>query len=420
MTTERPGYARVAVDGLRYLGEVLGLGERFEAAAEESVRTLFDGWGHRVSRDTDDGGGTPQDAVATAPFEYSLVLDGDRVDVRLFFRPLPERGPASATGSWERGRRTLAELERLGLARLERAREVADLFRPHSERAAFGMCLAASVRASGIARPKVYFDTLAAGTERSRETVGTALDRLGSGGAWTWLQRHDPRGMAHLMPAFFALDVDGSPHARIKFYTTVAERSPAELEARLAPLGRAAAAAATGLLTDTAPQGSKPLDTPGVRPTLCWSMTSRDGARPDDATLYLPFNLYAPQQQEAHDRLRRSLDPALLARVGRLVSDHADAVEGRANPFHWAAAKLVHGGRALTLYTSAAAVEAARTARIPARAGCTPLARAGPPSAAPSQEPVTAEKGRSLTLERTASDLLKSKVGTTGFEPATP
>ncbi|MFI0736700.1 hypothetical protein ACH4PU_01130 [Streptomyces sp. NPDC021100] len=367
MTAGRPGYAGLAVDGLRYLGEVFGLGERFEAAAEESVRHLFDGWGHRVSRDTD-GGGTRQDAVSTAPFEYSLVLDGDRVDVRIFFRPLPERGPVSAAGSWERGLRTLAGLERLGLARTERVRRVADLFRPRSGPAAFGMCLAASVRAAGIARPKVYFDTLAAGTERSRETVGTALDRLGQGGAWSWLRRHDPRGMADLMPAFFALDADASPHARIKFYTTVAERSTAELEARLAPLGRAAAAAATALVTDTAPPGSQPLDMPGVRPTLCWSMTSRDGERPDDATLYLPFDRYAPRRREPHGRLRGSLDPALLARVGRLVDDHAAAVPARVNPFHWAAAKLVHGGRALTLYVSAAAVEAARTARPGRRA----------------------------------------------------
>ncbi|WP_030301592.1 hypothetical protein [Streptomyces katrae] len=366
MTTERSGYAGLAVDGLRYLGEVLELGRGFDAAAEESVCTLFEGWGHRVSRDVD-GGGTRQEAVSTAPFEYSLVLREDRVDVRLFFRPLPERGPATADGSWERGGRTLAELERRGVARLERAREVADLFRPRSERAAFGMCLAASVRASGIARPKVYFDTLAAGTEQSRETVGTALVRLGQGGAWSWLRRHDPQGMAHLMPAFFALDVDESPHARIKFYTTVAERSTAELEARLAPLGRGAAAAAAGLVADAAPQGGAALDTPGVRPTLCWSMTSRGGKRPDDATLYLPFSLYAPQQQETHSRLRSRLDPVLLARVGRLVGDHAAAVDGPANPFHWAAAKLLHGGGALTLYTSAAAVEAARTARTPAR-----------------------------------------------------
>ncbi|MGW5343518.1 hypothetical protein [Streptomyces sp. NPDC004050] len=97
-----------------------------------------------------------------------------------------------------------------------------------------------------------------------------------------------------------------------------------------------------------------------------------DGARPDDATLYLPFNLYAPQQQEMHGRRRRRLAPALLARVERLVNDHA-AAEGRANPFHWAAAKLVHGGGALTLYTSAAAVEAARTPRHPARPHSGPL-----------------------------------------------
>ncbi|MEU5809265.1 hypothetical protein [Streptomyces sp. NPDC047718] len=372
MTTERSGYTGLAIDGLHYLGEVLELGDGFDAAAEESVRTLFDGWGHRVSRD-DDGGGTRQEAASTAPFEYSLVLQGDRVDVRLFFRPLPERGPTTVPGSWERGRRTLAGLERLGVAHLERVRAVADLIRPRSERAAFGMCLAASVRASGIARPKVYFDTLAAGTEHSRETVGTALDRLGQGRAWSWLQRHDPQGMAHLMPAFLALDADGAPHARIKFYTTVAERSAAELEARLAPWGRGAAAAAAGLVADTAPQGSTALDMAGVRPTLCWSMTSRGGARPDDATLYLPFNLYAPQQQEMHGRLRRRLAPALLARVERLVNDHAAAAEGRANPFHWAAAKLLHGGGALTLYTSAAAVEAARTARYPARPHSAPL-----------------------------------------------
>ncbi|MFI5618532.1 tryptophan dimethylallyltransferase family protein [Streptomyces sp. NPDC051567] len=366
MTAEHPGYTGLAVDGLRYLGEVLGLGDGFDAAAGECVGTLFGGWGHRVSRDTG-GPGTRQDAVSTAPFEYSLVLDGDRVDVRIFFRPLAPRAPTSALGSWDCGWQTLAELERRGVARLERAREIAGLFQPRSEQAAFGMCLAASVRASGVASPKLYFDTLAAGTERSREIVGAALDQLGQGGTWTWLRRHDPQGMAHLMPAFFALDLDDSPNARIKFYTTVAERSTAELESRLTPLSRTAGSAAASLVADLAPEGSEALVVPGVRPTLCWSMTSRDEARPDDATLYLPFHLYAPELRDVVNHLGRVLTPGLQARVGRLVRDHAAAVEGRANPFHWVAARLAHGRRALTLYVSAAAVEAARTAHALSR-----------------------------------------------------
>jgi hypothetical protein len=356
----RPGYAELAVGGLRHLGQVLELGPAFDASAEETVSVLFGDWGHRSTR----GPAEPGQAGAPAPFEYSLVFSGDRVDVRLFYRPLAAEGTTSAEASWEAGRRTLAELERRGLAHLHRARDLGDHFRPRSGQAAFGMCLAASAAAQGIARVKVYFDTFAAGTGRHRELIGQALDRLGHGPAWDWIRRHDPAGIAALMPAVFALDVQESADARVKFYTTVHERSAGELATRVSGLPDAARHAATDFVEHMAVDGSAALAGPGLRPTLCWSMTSRRSDRPDDATVYLPSNRYAPRREDITDRLRTALTPGLFRRVERLIAQCAETApaDGPENPFHWVGTKLLRKEQALTVYISAAAVEAARSA----------------------------------------------------------
>ncbi|SER60905.1 hypothetical protein SAMN04487983_101936 [Streptomyces sp. yr375] len=354
------GYARLAVDGLRHLGDVLELGPAFHASAEDTVSVLFGDWGHRTTRDP----AKPEQPAAPAPFEYSLVLDGDRVEVRLFYRPLAATGATSAQASWDAGRRTLADLERRGLAHLRRARDLGDLFRPRSPQASFGTCLAATAGPYGIARVKVYFDTFAAGTGHHRELLGDALHRLGHGPAWTWVGRHDPAGVAALMPAVFAVDLQDSADARSKFYTTVHERSGAELAARAAVLSDTAGRTAADFVTRMAVAGSAALAADGPRPTLCWSMTSRRPDRPDDATLYLPSNRYAPSRTDITARLRAALAPDLFRRLERLVAQYAETAPAGApqNPFHWVGTKLLRPDAPLTVYLSAAAVESARAA----------------------------------------------------------
>ncbi|MFJ5681002.1 tryptophan dimethylallyltransferase family protein [Streptomyces sp. NPDC093097] len=346
-------YADRAVRGMRYLGDVLELGPGFAASTADAVALLFGSWGHRTSRGIEES----EKARRGAPFEYSLVLDADRVDVRIFFRPLAPNGATTARASWQQGWRTLETLEDRGVAELVHARTLRDLFQPRSDRAAFGLCTAVSVRPDGIGASKVYFDTMAAGIERNRDLVGEALDRLGHGPAWRWLQEHDPHGLAHLIPAFFSLDLHTSPRARVKFYTTVDERSTSALAARVGELSDTARSTAAAFVDSMSADSSQALAGPGVRPTLCWSMTSRSDAQPDDATLYLPFNRYAPDREDALSRLRKLLAPALYPKMENLV--RATEVE---NPFHWAATKLNRTGSALTLYVAADIVEAASTA----------------------------------------------------------
>ncbi|MFJ9590009.1 hypothetical protein [Streptomyces acidicola] len=367
-TKTLPGYAEQAVGGLRHLGHVLGLGPAFHASAAETMSVLFGGWGHRSTRGPAESG----QPNAPAPFEYSLVLSGDRVDVRLFYRPLAAAGPTTAEVSWDAARRTLAELERRGLAHLHRAQDLGDLFRPRSPQATFGTCLAASAGERGIARVKVYYDTFAAGTGHHQELIGDALNRLGHGPAWTWVRHHDPAGVAALMPAVFALDLQESADARVKFYTTVHEHSAAELAARASALSDAAGRAAADFVERMAVEGSAALAGAGRRPTLCWSMTSRRPDRPADATLYLPSNLYAPSTKDITSRLRTALAPNLFRRVERLVSQCAETApdDGPGNPFHWVGTKLLRN-EPLTFYLSAAAVEAARSA-FPTRAAAGP------------------------------------------------
>ncbi|MFJ6137264.1 tryptophan dimethylallyltransferase family protein [Kitasatospora sp. NPDC092286] len=354
------GFAERAARGLRWLGEALALGPGFGTAVDAAVPLLFDGWGHRDSRGSD-----PADPAArVAPFEYSLVLGDGEPELRIFLRPLPPAGNTTALGSWEQGWRILAELERQNVATAGRAAVLRDLFRPVSRKASFGLCLAATVRPDGLSGVKVYLDTLAQGLARNRELVGAALERLGHGEAWRWLRAHDPASIEVPMPAVFSLDLVDSPAARAKFYTTITERSAGELEERMARLSATARQSTAALLDALPAAGPQALAAPGVRPTLCWSLTARHPGRPEDATLYLPFNHYTPHAAPTLARLGGLLAPAVRGRVEALVARCAAAApEGSAaNPFHWAAAKLDRADGELTLYLAADRVDAAARA----------------------------------------------------------
>ncbi|MFF3941443.1 tryptophan dimethylallyltransferase family protein [Streptomyces phaeofaciens] len=355
------GYAGQALRGLTYLGRLFDLGPRLPGAAREAVQALFAGWGHRTSREIDE----PRAARGQAPFEFSLVLHEPDPEVRIFLRPLAPEGPTTAADSWEQGWRALRALEEQGAATLTRADGLRDLFRPRSDRAAFGLCIAATVRPTGITGVKAYFDTMAAGVDDNRRIVGEAMQRLGHGTAWHWLRDNDPAGITHLIPAFLALDLADSPQARIKFYTTVEERSGAALGSRLDRLSPTARRTAAALLDTLPADGPAALTAPGTRPTLCWNLTDDGRERPDDATLYLPFHRYTPAGDEALDRLRTYVPPAHLHRLaGFLTHSTPDDAPGPApNPFHWAATKLHRPAPApLTLYAPAAVVDRASRA----------------------------------------------------------
>jgi hypothetical protein len=305
--------------------------------AQDAVDLLFGTWGHRTARGIDE----PEAARGRAPFEFSLVMKDRGPEIRIFLRPLSDEGPTTATASWENGWRTLRALEECGAASLTRARTVRDLFVPRSEQAAFGMCVAATVRPTGVADAK-------------------------HGAAWRWLRRHDAEGMTRLMPAFLALDLDDSPRARTKFCTTVDERSGDALRTRLTGLSGVAGRKADGLLRALSAGGSDALAMPGTRPTLCWNLSEPGAERPDDAMLYVPFQRYTPSGSETLARLRPYVRPADLTRLARFLA-HGAAEEGQPqtgehgpNPFHWAAAKLNREARdPLTLYVSAATVDRA-------------------------------------------------------------
>ncbi|MFF2956593.1 hypothetical protein ACFVVU_35275 [Kitasatospora sp. NPDC057965] len=366
------GFGGRAARGLRLLSGMLGLGPDVAAAVDDAVPLLFDGWGHRDSRCSDSADPTAR----VAPFEYSVVLGGGAPELRIFLRPLPPAGDTTALGSWEQGRRILAALERRGFASTGRAAALYDLFRPVDRQASFGLCLAASVRPGGLSGVKVYFDTLAQGRARNRELVGEALERLGHGEAWRWLRRNDPASIEVPMPAVFSLDLVESPAARAKFYTTVTERSAERLEERMARLSPAARRRTAALLAALPVAGPQALAAPGIRPTLCWSLTARCPGRPEDAALYLPFNHYTPRPEAASARLAGLLAPESRGLVEALVTHCAAAPGGggaggggadgggadgggAGNPFHWVAAKLARPDRELTLYLSADRVDAA-------------------------------------------------------------
>jgi len=358
-STEDDGYAGQALRGLTYLGRLFAMEPGFFTAAQDAVRLLFGDWGHRTSRGIDE----PEIARVRAPFEFSLVMEETGPQIRIFLRPLSRDGATDASSSWQSGWQALRALEDGACVSLTRARTVRDLFAPRSDQAAFGLCLAATVGHTGVASTKVYFDTLAAGTSQNRRLVGEAMERLGHKAAWQWLREHDPAGMECLMPAFFALDLTDSPQARVKFYTTVNERSGDEIRARSERLSSLAGERSHALLSALSAHGPRALALSGTRPTLCWSLSKPAAEHPDDATFYVPFQRYTPSGSEALKLLRPYIRPQDLTRLARLIA-HSGADEQLGhNPFHWAAAKLNSTDPGpLTLYVSAAIVDRASRA----------------------------------------------------------
>ena len=342
-------YDRRAQTTLKYLARVFGQGASQDTVIDDAVSQLFDGWGHRSEREN--GNNEP----SGAPYEYSLVLGPEDVELRVFFRPQAPSGRSTPMDSWSQGWHTLQQLSATGTAHLDRAETLTDLFRPEHPQASLGMCIGASLGTNGISGTKVYFDGVAQGRDRITGVTKDALARLGYGSAFEWLRSNDPRDVANLM---FSLDLLESPSARVKLYSSITETTSSELEARLVGLPGYEHGAASAFLAALTQGRPGKLPDSGVRPHLCWSLTDESILHPSDVTFYYPFRQEVPGIKEAREALEGSMPPRIHDQVTQLLRDmesYSDSV--LLNPFHWAATKLKTGSHTVTAYFSAASID---------------------------------------------------------------
>jgi hypothetical protein len=263
------------------------------------------------------------------PMEYSLAFHrGEGPTLRVLAEALAVRPTLEAhLAAGQAFVRTQAARHGLALDSFDRVR---DLFTPIRPQHTFTVWQSLVFSLGRGPEFKVYFNPEISGTEQAPALVRTALERLGLGASYQTLIKHSARagelGRADRL-AFFALDLHGGAHARVKVYV-------ARHDATADDMVRAAEAVRNvdaGELLDfcrIAGGGTSRFATLPLVGSYTFT-TSTD--EPVGYSLYVPIRGYVSDDEQAHDRvaavLRRygfataGLDRAIAAVTGRPLRD---------------------------------------------------------------------------------------------------
>ncbi|GAA3587656.1 tryptophan dimethylallyltransferase family protein [Streptomyces osmaniensis] len=260
------------------------------------------------------------------PVEFSLTFPADGPPL---LRVLVEPGcaaralPDNARAAWAAVGRLAAQWG----YRLDELTRVNDLFIPPAPHGPLTLWSALELRPSGPPGLKVYLNAGSRGAERSMETVGEAMTRLGHGQAYESVRSYlHPRFPERATLMFFALDVGPWAEPRVKVYVAHHDATAAD------------AADAALLVPGASPERVAELcrriggDAPFSRLPLisCYSFTGTAADRPTGHSLYVPVRAYVRDDRAARDHavelLRHygihnaPLDRALAALTTRRLS----------------------------------------------------------------------------------------------------
>ncbi|GGX29566.1 tryptophan dimethylallyltransferase family protein [Streptomyces chartreusis] len=260
------------------------------------------------------------------PVEFSLTFPADGPPL---LRMLVEPGcaaralPDNACAAWAAVGRLAAQWG----YRLDELTRVSDLFLPPAPHGPLTLWSALELRPSGPPGLKVYLNAGSRGAERSMETVGEAMTRLGHGRAYESVRSYlRPRFPERATFMFFALDVGPWAEPRVKVYVAHHHATAAD------------ATDATRLAPGASPERVAELcrriggDEPFSQLPLisCYSFTDTAADRPTGHSLYVPVRAYVRDDRAARDHavelLRHygihnaPLDRALAALTTRRLS----------------------------------------------------------------------------------------------------
>ena len=221
------------------------------------------------------------------PIELSVSLDGNDAALRILFEPQAAEPTLQAYRA--AGLALHDQLEAHYRADLDRFRRVTNLFLPERLQGRFAVW--SSVVFAHGQRPafKAYLNPNARGPGEASALVEEALGRLGLGHAWRNLSEATRRGPHLDELKYFALDLAGGPHARVKVYVHHHGATPADLEAACAASGNHVEAQTLAFVRALR-GGDEPMQTRA--PFTCHAF---NGERPTRATstVYVPVCAYA-------------------------------------------------------------------------------------------------------------------------------
>jgi DMATS type aromatic prenyltransferase len=293
-------YVECGVEKLTALAAAVGLSHK-TAQITEIFRVLATSWGDRVVGGTS----TWQSDVSDdhAPFEFSLALDPDQVELRVLVEA--QGTDANLQSNWQAGLDLNQYLAANYHVSLDRFEQIADLYVPTNSAAKLSMWHAVCFYPDKEPAFKLYLNPQAQSKSRAAAIVEESLVRLGFARAWPTLsETAAQRGPDQDEFVYFSLDLANCSKARVKVYLRHHDATTAELELALSAACNYVPGDATefcqALTQSQGPFTEKPI-------ASCFSFIEGNGDQPSSGTLYVPIGHYTSSDQMVVDRLNQYL-----------------------------------------------------------------------------------------------------------------
>jgi DMATS type aromatic prenyltransferase len=289
-------YVECGVNKLTALCQSVGLGNQ-TAQITEVFQGITASWGNKKVGDK--SGWQSDVSDDCAPFEFSLALDADRVELRILIEAQGQA--ASLASNWQAGLELNQYLAKNYQVSLDRFNQIADLYLPTNAAAKFSMWHAVCFSADRAPSFKVYLNPQAHSRGRSAATIEESLVRLGFTHAWpTLAETAAQRGPDQDEFVYFSLDLAADDQARVKVYLRHHDATPTELEAALSAARNYVTGDAIEFCQAMAPEQTIFAAKPAIS---AFSWVTGDQATPSTGTLHLPISNYATNDQQVGDRL---------------------------------------------------------------------------------------------------------------------
>ena len=289
-------YVECGVEKLTALCHAVGLTDKLPQIVE-IFQALTASWGDRRVGETSTWASDVSDD--RAPFEFSLALDPDKVELRVLVEA--QGSDPNLQSNWQAGRDLNQHLAQHYNVSLDRFEQIADLFAPTNPAAKFSMWHAVCFYPDKEPSFKLYLNPQAQAPSRSAAVVEESLVRLGFTHAWpTLAETAAQRGPDRDQFVYFSLDLAAHDKARVKVYIRHHDATPAELEAALSAARNYIPGDAIEFCQAMAPGQASFSAKPAI---TCFSLIEGDDYTPSSGTLYLPVSNYATNDRVVSDRL---------------------------------------------------------------------------------------------------------------------
>jgi DMATS type aromatic prenyltransferase len=289
-------YVECGVEKLTALCQSVGLGEQ-TAQIIAVFRGMTSSWGNKQVGDN--SGWQSDVSDDCAPFEFSLALDPDRVELRILIEAQGQE--TNLQSNWQAGLELNEYLAANYQVSLDRFNQIADLYTPTNAAAKFSMWHAVCFYPDKAPSFKVYLNPQSQSRSRSAAVIEESMLRLDFAHAWpTLAETAAQRGPDQDEFVYFSLDLAADSHARVKVYLRHHDATPTQLEAALSAARNYVSGDAIEFCQAMAPEQN----TFSAKPAIsAFSWVDGDNATPSTGTLHLPISNYTTDDRQVCDRL---------------------------------------------------------------------------------------------------------------------